>query len=65
MKLTRRNRHCRRGAVATAVGCTLLLAIVAGCVPSESSAPDAGNISATLSEFIVSFARNAAAAWLL
>jgi hypothetical protein len=65
MKMTCSNQYGRSGTVAAVVGCALLLAVVAGCVPDESSAAGAGGISTTLGEFIVSFARSAAAAWLL
>lgn len=46
-------------------GAVLLLGVTAGCTADGPVSTDPAGVSATLGEFITSFARNAAAAWLL
>lgn len=55
---------CRRPGALLASS-LLLLAGFGGCTSDVASSGDANGVAATLRDFIVSFARNIAAAWLL
>lgn len=61
--MTNGNQYYRRGKVGILVGCVLLLAVATGCASDGLTA--ASDFSGPLGEFIVSFARSAAAAWPL
>lgn len=55
---------CRRPGTLLASS-LLLLAAIGGCTSDVSSTGDANGVAATLRDFVASFARNIAAAWLL
>lgn len=42
-----------------------LLLVIVGCVPDGAGTAGANGVATTLEDFIVSFARNVAAAWIL
>lgn len=55
---------CRRPGTLLATS-FLLLAAIGGCTSGLASTGDASGVAASLRDFIASFARNVAAAWLL